>query len=129
MFKGKYKPKFLQHNNNQPQTQHSTRMRDNALPLHNTKRPIIMAMFSGPGPACVGRMAKGSGPKYSFGLKPGKSTNSASPGPAAYRIQEKSTRFGNDGSPKYTLHYRTKEGNGFTTPGPGKYHKIFRYFS
>ena len=37
-------------------------------------------MFSGPGPACVGRMAKEHGPKYSFGLKPGKSINKASPG-------------------------------------------------
>ena len=78
-----------------------------------------MAMFSGPGPACVGRMAKEHGPKYSFGLKPGKSINKASPGPAAYSIQDKSTRFGTDGSPKYTLHSRTREGSGFTTPGPG----------
>ena len=94
-------------------------MRDNALPLQNKKRPIIMAMFSGPGPACVGRMSKEHGPKYSFGLKPQKSVNAASPGPAAYSIQDKSTRFGTDGSAKYTLHSRTREGSGFSTPGPG----------
>ena len=95
-------------------------MRDNALPLHNTKRPIIMAMFSGPGPACVGRLNLNSGPKYSFGLKPGQRVDAFSPGPAAYTVHDKSTRFGSDGSPKYTLHSRTKQGNSFTTPGPGK---------
>jgi len=94
-------------------------MRDNSLPLQNKQRPIIMAMFSGPGPACVGRLKIDTGPKYSFGLKPKTKTNAHSPGPAAYSVQERSTRYGADGTPRYTLHYRTKEGNSFSTPGPG----------
>eukprot|EP00111_Clytia_hemisphaerica_P009304 TCONS_00027313-protein len=105
-------------------------MRDNALPYHNTKRPIIMAMFSGPGPACVGRLGLDNGPKYSFGLKPGQRVDAFTPGPAAYTVHDKSTRFGSDGSPKYTLHSRTKQGNSFTTPGPAAYStekvKIFK---
>lgn len=87
--------------------------------MEKKQRPIISAMFSSPGPACVGRLDGSTGLKYSFGLKPKNKLDSSSPGPAAYKIQEKSTRFGGDGTPRYSLSGRPKDGNSFKTPGPG----------
>lgn len=106
-------------------------MRENSFVVtHNKQRPIIMAMFSGPGPASVPRIKLDTGPKYSFGLKPKSKLDVGSPGPAAYSIPEKSTRFGGDGTPRYTLHARTKQGNAFSSPGPAAYHteslKLFK---
>ena len=92
-------------------------------------RPMIGAMFRGPGPAYalpglvgfVGHDAtKRKAPGYIFGIK-GKSecANKVGPGPAAYSLMDRSTRFGKDGTPRYTLHYRSKDGATFVTPGPG----------
>lgn len=92
-------------------------------------RPMIGAMFRGPGPAyalpgCVGYVGhdstKKKAPGYLFGIR-GKdeNPNKSGPGPAAYTLFDRSTRFGKDGSPRYTLHYRYKDGASFVTPGPG----------
>lgn len=104
------------------------------------QRPMIGAMFKGPGP-CYGLpttvgyvghdKTRTKAPGYSFGLKTeGKGSNKAGPGPAAYKVMERSTRFGADGTPKYTLHFRPKDPTIFRTPGPDAYRteavKIFK---
>lgn len=58
---------------------------------------------------------------YVFGLKTvNKGDTKRSPGPAAYSVKDRSTRYGADGTPKYSLHYRPKTCQNFNTPGPGK---------
>lgn len=95
-----------------------------------TERPLIGAMFRGPGPAkywlpgTTGHTThdprKHRKPAYSFGTKSSKLGQNTSPGPAYY-INSRITRNGMDGTPAYTLHYRTPLQNSFKTPGPGSY--------
>lgn len=95
-------------------------------------RPMIGAMFRGPGPAykLPGNtgyinhdITRKKAPGWVFGTK-GKSrdVSKVSPGPAHYNLLERSTRFGKDGTPKYTLHYRPKDGASFITPAPDAYY-------
>ena len=96
--------------------------------LEGKPRPMIGAMFKGPGPCyalpgtCgfVGHdITKKKAAGYVFGVKIHKKVDTHSPGPAAYSVMERSTRFGADGTPKYTLHYRPRDAGSFKTPGPG----------
>lgn len=89
--------------------------------MDNRRRPVISAMFSSPGPACVGRIKIPEGFKYSFGLKTKSKLDSNSPGPAAYQIQDRSTRYGGDGTPKFSISGRHKKEDSFITPGPGTF--------
>ena len=95
------------------------------------QRPMIGAMFRGPGPAyalpsLLGHsnhtLTKTLRPAYSFGTKSIVKGHEKSPGPAAYKVPPKITRNGGDGTPQYTLHYRTKSGSTLKTPGPGMGH-------
>ena len=109
------------------------------MPSQNggTNRPVIAAMFRGPGPAAVllpnstgyksHDFTKNKAPAYSFGFKPKWKASENSPGPA-YLIPEKLTRVGADGSPRYTLKGRTNLQTSFRTPGPGRlfYLHLFR---
>jgi len=105
------------------------------------QRPVIGAMWKGPGPAkyylpsTVGYLnhdaTKNKKPGYVFGLKTvNKGDTKRSPGPAAYSVADRSTRYGADGTPKYSLHYRPKTCQNFNTPGPDAYkvekEKIFK---
>eukprot|EP00794_Sanderia_malayensis_P017771 gene17771-19547_t len=94
------------------------------------KRPMIGAMFRGPGP-CYGLpeaigyqrhdFTKSKAPAYSFGVRGNfKHKDECSPGPA-YFIPEKLTRGGPDGAPKYSLKSRPNVQNSFRTPGPDAY--------
>lgn len=93
-------------------------------------RPLIGAMFRGPGP-CYGLpdtigyqkhdCRKTRAPAYSFGFKGKyKDKDECSPGPA-YLIPEKVTRDGPDGAPKYSLKGRLNAQTSFRTPGPDAY--------
>ena len=93
------------------------------------RRPIIGAMFRGPGPAkyllpgTVGQSVhdprKHQKPAWSFGLKPTKTEELCSPGPK-FLVASNVTRYGKDGTPAYTLHDRTQLQSSFRTPGPGE---------
>lgn len=92
-------------------------------------KPMIGAMFRGPGPSyglpdTLGfqkhDFTKSKAPAYTFGLKGKyKDKDECSPGPA-YFIPEKLTRSGPDGAPKYSLKGRPNLQASFRTPGPGK---------
>ena len=94
------------------------------------ERPIIGAMFRGPGPAkywlpgTTGHKQhdprKHMKPAWSLGMRcyP-KYREDTGPGPR-YNMPEKITRYGMDGTPKYTLHDRTSLPGSFKTPAPGK---------
>lgn len=92
------------------------------------KRPMIGAMFRGPGPAAyqlpgstgyIGHdFTKHKKAAYSFGSRTWKNQQSLGPGPK-YRITEV-TRFGPEGTPKYTLKSRTDLQGKFQTPAPCK---------
>lgn len=93
------------------------------------KRPLIGAMFRGPGP-CYGLpdtlgfqkhdFTKNKAPAYSFGIR-GKAQDKSecSPGPA-YHLPDKLTRSGPDGAPKFSLKGRPNMQSSFKTPGPGE---------
>ena len=103
------------------------------MPPHTSEgeqpaRPMIGAMWKGPGPAkyylpsTVGYVkhdfTKKKAAGYIFGVKLSTKDYNKSPGPAAYKITDRSTRFGSDGTPKYSLHYRPKDHGSFRTPAP-----------
>lgn len=95
------------------------------------KRPLIGAMFRGPGP-CYGLpdtlgfqkhdFTKNKAPAYSFGIR-GKAQDKSecSPGPA-YHLPDKLTRSGPDGAPKFSLKGRPNMQSSFKTPGPDAYY-------
>ena len=93
------------------------------------KRPMIGAMFRGPGPAAyylpgstgyIGHdYTKHKKAAYSFGSRTWKNQQSLGPGPK-YRITDV-TRFGLEGTPKYTLKSRTNLQGKFQTPAPCEY--------
>lgn len=93
------------------------------------KRPIIGAMFRGPGPAAyylpgstgyIGHdCTKYRKAAYSFGARTWKNQQLTGPGPK-YKIDDV-TRFGMEGTPKYTLHSRTSSQGKFQTPAPCEY--------
>lgn len=93
------------------------------------KRPMIGAMFRGPGPAAyqlpgstgyIGHdYTKHKKAAYSFGSRTWKNQQSLGPGPK-YRITDV-TRFGVEGTPKYTLKSRTNLQGKFQTPAPWDY--------
>ncbi|XP_047138333.1 ciliary microtubule associated protein 1A [Hydra vulgaris] len=110
-----------------------------AVEATENKKPMISAMFRGPGPCYmmpgttgyIGHdVTKKTAPHYVFGIKT-KLKDETTPGPAAYKVDPKVTRFGKDGLPEYTLHYRPKELTTFITPAPGTYQtenaKILKY--
>ncbi|XP_002157290.3 ciliary microtubule associated protein 1A [Hydra vulgaris] len=95
------------------------------------KGPIIAARETGPGP---GRYAlpstcgyhnhdftKKISPAYSFGHRLGDLFKTdSSPGPG-YMVNSAITRFGKDGTPKYSILGRAKDPKTFETPSPGAY--------
>ncbi|XP_055850338.1 outer dense fiber protein 3-like protein 2 [Episyrphus balteatus] len=56
-------------------------------------------------------------PQYSFGQRLGSSNRTIGPGPGGYRI-EKITRYGNDGTPRYTMRPQTFIKEEYKSPGP-----------
>ena len=90
------------------------------------RRPMIGAMFRGPGPAAyvlpgstgyIGHdCTKYKKPAFSFGARTWKNQQLTGPGPK-YKIEDV-TRFGMEGTPKYTLHSRTNLQGKFQTPAP-----------
>jgi hypothetical protein len=104
----------------------------------DTNEFTIEAKLRGPGP---GRYALPSScgqnghdftkkmtPSFSFGKRLGDTIVSKvlTPGPVHF-VKDEITRFGKDGTPKYTQLGRRKEPNIFKAPGPGRYenHKCF----
>lgn len=97
------------------------------------RRPMIGAMFRGPGPAAyllpgsTGHpghdFSKFRKPAYSFGSRTWKNQQAAVPGPK-YLITDV-TRHGKEGTPKYTLHDRTNLQGKFQTPAPCEYSLSF----
>lgn len=93
------------------------------------RRPMIGAMFRGPGPAAyvlpgstgyIGHdCTKYKKPAFSFGARTWKNQQLTGPGPK-YKIEDV-TRFGMEGTPKYTLHSRTNLQGKFQTPAPWDY--------
>jgi len=98
----------------------------------DSKNINIEAKLRGPGP---GRYAlpstcgqaghdftKNQKPSFSFGKRLGDSlvSKALSPGPV-YFVKDEITRFGKDGTAKYTQQGRRKEINSFKPPGPGRY--------
>lgn len=94
-------------------------------------RAPIAAMYSSPGPCyalpgLVGqkthdpRSSHQKGPAYPFGVRHGKFADECGPGPAHFP-NPKIYRDGADGTPKYSLYSRRKEGVTFKAPGPGAY--------
>jgi hypothetical protein len=94
-------------------------------------RGPISAMYSTPGPAyqlpgIIGgnqhdpRSVHNKAPAYSFGLKHGKFSDDASPGPKYYP-SSKIFRDGKDGTPSYSLYSRHLDKGRFNPPGPGQY--------
>jgi len=99
------------------------------VPPH--RRGPIAAEYSSPGPGYLlpnltgqakhdlsSRHAKN--PAFSFGARTKLFANHSSPGPC-YNPPSSITRRGKDGSPCYSLHFRSKEIEKFRTPGPGAY--------
>jgi len=95
------------------------------------QRPMIAAMFRGPGPAAYfmpnetghkgHTLRHRKAPAYVLGIKTDGQKYVASPGPAAYKPESKITRNGKDGTAVYTLHSRTTPFVKFNTPAPGDY--------
>ena len=95
-------------------------------------RAPIAAMYGSPGPSgyslpgLVGqsthdpRSVHFKGPAYAFGVKHGKLTDDASPGPRYYP-SPKIHRDGRDGTPHYSLYGRHADLTLARTPGPGAY--------
>jgi hypothetical protein len=101
--------------------------------VYNYTKPRgpIAAMYGSPGPcyALPGmtghtqhdpRSVHTKNPSYSFGIKHGKLTDDASPGPC-YLPTSKVYRNGADGTPHYSLYSKSKELSMFKVPGPGAY--------
>jgi len=95
-----------------------------------SKSIMIEAKLRGPGPGRYGLPAtcgqtghdfsKHMKPAFSFGGQLPLKNNVYSPGPV-YFIKDEITRFGKDGTAKYTQLGRRKEQLAFKTPGPGRY--------
>ena len=95
-------------------------------------RGPIAAQYKSPGPVynlpgLVGkrehdpRSVHEEGPAYSFGVRHGKWKDDASPGPI-YLPDLKYSRYGQDFSPRFSIHGRPRDISGSTkTPGPGAY--------
>ena len=97
------------------------------------KRPMIAAKITGPGagrymlPPTIGYIGhdftRFKHPAYSFGIRLVCKMFEAmkhSPGPI-YFVEPQYTRFGKDGTPKYTMLARPHDLESFKTPGPGAY--------
>lgn len=59
-------------------------------------------------------------PSWPFGIRHGKFSDDASPGPIYYP-DVRTTNHGKDGTPVYSLHSRTKDMTPFNVPAPGTY--------
>jgi len=98
----------------------------------NGPRVPIAATYAGPGPnvyklpSLTGkidhdpRSSHDERPAWSFGLKSGKFDYESSPGPV-YKPDDRVTKVGLDGTPKYSLYGRPTNLKQFQTPGPGTY--------
>ena len=97
------------------------------------QRPLIAAKITGPGPArytlppTIGFIGhdytRFKYPAYWFGMKLPSSLfdgRKHSPGPI-YFVEPQYTRFGKDGTPKWTMLARPHDPELFKTPGPGTY--------
>ena len=94
-------------------------------------RAPIDAMFKGPGPSyslpgLVGnqkhdpRSVHAKEPAWIFGIRHGKFSDDASPGPVYYPDM-RITNHGKDGTPVYSLYSRNKDVQAFNVPAPGTY--------
>jgi hypothetical protein len=101
--------------------------------VYNYTKPRgpIAAMYNSPGPQyalppLVGkkdrdpRSTKSTAPAYAFGIRHGKWSEDAGPGPAYYP-DPKYLRGGKDQKPAYSIYSRPKEITQGVTPGPGAY--------
>ena len=107
---------------------------DSKMVYEYTKpRAPIAAMYVRPGPAGYGlptlvgaqthdpRSVHGKRPAWIFGIKASAfKNNDASPGPV-YLPNFKVTRYGQDGTPMYSVYGRIKSPQFFQPPGPGAY--------
>ncbi|KAH3838267.1 outer dense fiber protein 3-like [Dreissena polymorpha] len=92
--------------------------------------PRIAAKERGPGPgryflpSTVGfskhDATKKMEPAYSFGRRVPQKAMKDSPGPA-YAVDPRMTRYGKDGTPRYSLFTRQQYQHSFQTPSPGTY--------
>jgi len=93
---------------------------------------LIGSKLKGPGPGAYKLPSscgqdrhdktKDMAPAYSFGKNLGSSfvKSPAGPGPV-YKVNPEYTRFGKDGTAKYSQQGRRSDLSGFQTPGPGRY--------